>query len=99
MHGGLQLRGDLGRHSVGQIDAGSHQHAGGHLVVLGLADQVGGDMSGVGGVVGQNRDLGGTGLGVDADVRATDSLGGGDVDVPGTRDHVDRHKFGAVGVG
>ena len=99
VHGGLQLGGDFAVGGVGQLDAGGDQHAGGHLVVLGLADQVGGDMRRVGGVVGEDRDLGGPGLGVDADLRAADPLGGGDVDVAGPGDHVDRRQFGPVGVG
>ena len=78
---------------------GRDQHAGGHLVVFGLADQVGGDVHRVGGVVGQDRDLGGAGLGVDADLRAADPLGGGDVDVARPGDHVDRSQFRSVGVG
>ena len=72
---------------------------GGHLVVLGLADQVGGDVAGIGGVVGEDGDLRRAGLGVDADLRAADPLGGGDVDVARAGDHVDRRQLGAVGVG
>ena len=53
----------------------------------------------VGGVVGQDRDLGGSGLGVDSDLRTADALGGGDVDVARPGDHVHRREFGAVGVG
>ena len=49
------------RHGVGDEDGG------GQRVVLGLADQVGGDVHRVGGVVGEDRDLGRAGLGVDAD--------------------------------
>ena len=41
----------------------------------------------------------GPGLGVDADLRAAQPLGGGDVDVAGPGDHVDRRQLGAVGVG
>ena len=55
--------------------------------------------TGIGGVVGQDRDLGRAGFGVDADLRAADPLGGGDVDVARPGDHVDRRQFGAVGVG
>ena len=49
---------------------------GGQRVVLGLADQVGGDVRRVGGVVGQDRDLGRAGLGVDADDALEQPLGG-----------------------
>jgi hypothetical protein len=60
--------GELGHDRVGQRDARvGDEHRRGERVVLGLADQVGGDVGGVGGVVGEDRDLGGPGLGVDAD--------------------------------
>ena len=58
--------------------------------MLGLADQVGGDVDGVGAVVGQDRDLGRTRLGVDADQALEQPLGGDDVDVAGAGDQVDR---------
>src|SRR5690606_29722168 len=65
------------------------QDAGGQRVVLGLADQVGGDVHRVGAVVGEDGDLGGAGLGVDAHHAAHQPLGGGDVDVarPGHQVH------------
>ena len=59
-------------------------------VVLGLADQVGGDVHGVGAVVGQDRDLGRPRLGVDADQALEQPLGGDDVDVAGAGHQVDR---------
>ena len=99
VHGGLELAGQFGIGGGGQRRTVGHQHAGGHLVVLGLADQVGRDVHRVGGVVGQDRDLGGSGLGVDSDLRTADALGGGDVDVARPGDHVHRREFGAVGVG
>ena len=43
--------------------------------VLGLAEQVGGDVGGHRGVVGQDRDLGRTGLAVDADDALDQALG------------------------
>ena len=58
--------------------------------MLGLADQVGGDERRVGGVVGEDRDLGRAGLGVDADHAPQQPLGRDDVDVAGTGDQVDR---------
>ena len=85
VHGGLQLDGEFAVGGVGERGARRDQHAGGHLVVFGLADQVGGDVHRIGGVVGQDRDLGGAGLGVDADLRTADPLGGGDVDVARAR--------------
>ena len=58
--------------------------------MLGLADQVGGDVHRVGGGVGEDRDLGRAGLGVDADHAAHQPFGGGDVDVARAGDDVDR---------
>ena len=98
VHGGLELAGQLGVGGIGQCDAVGDQHAGGHHIVFGLADHVGGDVRRAGGVVGQDRDLGGAGLGVDADLGPADPLGGGDVDVARPGDHVDRRQFRAVGV-
>lgn len=67
--------------------------------MLGLADQVGGDVRRVGCVVGQDGDLGRAGLGVDADDAAQQPLGGGDPDVARPGDHVDRVAVrGALGV-
>ncbi len=60
----------------------------GERVVLGLADQVGGDVHRVGRGVGEDRDLGRTGLGVDADLPGEVALGGGDPDVAGAGHHV-----------
>ncbi len=74
------------------------QHRGGARIVLGLADQVRGNVARVRAVVGKNRDLGGTGLGVDADHAAHQPLGRSDVDVAGTGDEIDRVALaGAVG--
>ena len=58
--------------------------------MLGLADQVGGDVHRVGGVVGEDRDLGRAGLGVDADHAAQQPLRRGHVDVARAGDQVDR---------
>src|SRR5690606_9092448 len=60
------------------------------------ADQVGGDVAGVGGVVGEHRDLGGAGLGVDADDPLEQALGGGDPDVAGAGDHVGAGAFASA---
>ena len=70
--------------------------------LLGLADEVGSDVHRVGGVVGQHGDLGGAGLGVDADQALEQALGGRDVDVAGAGDKVDRlghHRVLALTVG
>ena len=58
--------------------------------MLGLADQVGGDVVRVGGVVGEDGDLGRAGLGVDADAALQQPLGRGDPDRPGAGDHRNR---------
>ena len=58
-------------------------------VVLGLGDQVRGDVIGIRAVVGEHGDLGGAGLGVDADDPLQQALGGGDVDVARTGDEAD----------
>ncbi len=87
--GGRDPARQFGVHGVGEVGRGGHQHAGGQLVVLGLADEVGGDVDRVGGVVGEHGDLGRTGLGVDADQPAQFPLGGGHVDVARPGDQVD----------
>ena len=56
-------------------------------------------MGGVGGVIGQDRNLGRAGFGVDAHLRTADPLGGRDIDVAGSGDHVDRREFAAIRVG
>lgn len=58
--------------------------------MLGLAHEVGRHVVGVGGVVGEDRDLGGAGLGIDADEPLEQSLGGDDPDVARPRD--ERHR-------
>ena len=74
------------------------QHRGGQRVVLGLADQVGGDVRRVGGLVGEDRDLGRPGLGVDADPALEQPLGGDRPDVARPGDQVDlRARPDAVG--
>ena len=75
------------------------EHAGRHRVVLGLADQVGGDEPGVGRVVGDDGDLGGSGLAVDRHGALQVALGRGDVDVAGAGDEVDRLDRAAGGGG
>ena len=67
-----------------------HQDCGGLRIVLGLGDEVGGDVDRVGGPVGQHGDLGRPGLGVDDDLASEQSLGGDHVDVAGPADQVHR---------
>ncbi len=89
---------ELALDRVGQLGRVGDQHGGGERVVLGLADQVGGDVDRVGGGVGEDRDLGRAGLGVDADHALEQALRGGDVDVAGAGDQDGRAALlGAVG--
>ena len=53
----------------------------------------------VSGVIGEDRDLGGPGLGVDADLRTADPLRRRHVDVARPGDHVDRGQLCAVRIG
>ncbi len=65
--------------------------------MLGLADQVGGHVARVGGQVGEDGDLGGPGLGVDADPALEQPLGRDHVDVARPGDHVHRAAAGLAG--
>ena len=56
---------ELGAHAVGELLRVGDQHGGGDLVVLGLADEVGGDEAGIRVLVGDDQDLGGSGFRVD----------------------------------
>lgn len=85
-------------HRLGEVHGVGDQDGGGQRVVLGLADQVGGDVHRVGGGVGEDGDLGGAGLRVDADAALEQALGRGDPDVAGAGDHAHRTALlGAVG--
>ena len=88
--------GQLGLDRVGQLRAGRDQHRGGDRVVLGLADQVGGDVRRVGGVVGEDRDLGRAGLGVDADAALEQPLGRRRPRCCRARSPVDRRRTASV---
>jgi hypothetical protein len=66
--------------------------------VFGLGQQVGGDPVGVVGAVGDHQHLRGTGDGIDADRAENPAFGGGDIDIAGSDDLVDRaDRLGAVG--
>ncbi len=96
--GGRDLRLQLLVHRVRELDGVGDEDGGRERVVLGLADQVGGDVHRVGGGVGEDRDLGRARFGVDADLAGEVALGGGDPDVAGAGDHVGgRAGLGAVG--
>ncbi len=75
---------------VGELRRVGDQDGGGHRVVLGLADEVGGDVHRVGVASARDGDLGRAGLGVDADGALDVPLGRGDVDVARAGDDVDR---------
>ena len=61
--------------------------------------KVGRDVLGVGGGVGEDRDLGGAGLGVDADDPLEQALGGGDVDVARAGHEAHREALAALPCG
>ncbi len=65
------------------------EHRGAAGSVLGLRQQVGGDQRRIGGVVGDDDDLGGAG-GIASNLPLDGPLGQRDVGVAGTDDHVDR---------
>jgi hypothetical protein len=81
---------ELAVHRVEQVGAGRDEQAGRVGVVLGLRDQVDGDVRRVGRVVGQDADLGRTGLRVDADDALEQPLGRRHVDVARPGNEVDR---------
>ena len=66
--GGRDLPLELGVDRVRERVAGGDQHGRGRRVVLGLGDQVRGDVHRVRRLVGEHRDLGGPGLAVDPDL-------------------------------
>ena len=88
--GGGYLPGELLIDAVGQGGVGGDEQARGELVVLGLGDQVGGDVPGVGGVVGDDRHLRRAGFAIGADHAAEHALGRGHVDVARAGDDVGR---------
>ncbi|SLC69526.1 Uncharacterised protein [Mycobacteroides abscessus subsp. massiliense] len=99
VHCSRQLRGGLLDHRVGKCRTVGDQDAGRQHIVFGLADQVRGHMHRIGGLVGENRDLGGAGLRVDAHQRSAQPLGSGHIDVSGPGDHVDRCELCPIGIG
>ena len=86
--------------AVGELLAVGDEDRRGERVVLGLADEVGGDVVGVGGVVGEDRRSRSAGLGVDADEALEQALGGDDPDVAGAGDerHGRRRRLAVVHV-
>ena len=88
------LRTQFGLGALGEPCVGGDQQACGQRAVLGLGDQVSREEPGVGGVVGDDRDLGRARLGVHPDGAGQQPLGRGHVGVAGPGDHVHR---GAVG--
>ena len=88
--------GDLAVDGLGECGRGSDEHAGGHGVVFGLADEVVGDPDWVSGVVGKDGDFGGAGFGVDADHATDEAFRGGDVDIAGAGNHVDGFEVGVT---
>ena len=80
---------DFGRDGVSELRRIGYEHRGGQLVVLGLADEVGGDEVGVGRGIRDHEDLGRSRLGVDADDASDEALGCCDVVVARAGDDID----------
>lgn len=66
MHRRRQLSSQFGIGGIGEVLTRGNQHTGSHLIVLGLTDQIRGNVCGVGCVVGQDRDFGRPRFGVNA---------------------------------
>ena len=95
-----QLLLDGGLNGPGQRLAVGDEDGGGVLVVLGLAEQVGGDDAGVTLAVGDDQDLAGTGHHVDADLAEDLLLGLGHELIAGADDLIHAgHTLGAVSQG
>ena len=89
---------DLDARPVGELLRIGDQHAGRQLVVLGLREQVGGDVARVGGVVREDQDLARSGDHVDVDLAEHHLLRGRHVDVARAHDLVHpRDRRRAVG--
>ena len=92
------LRAQFGVGALGEPWVGGDEQARGQRAVLGLRDQVGREEPRVGGVVGDDRDLGRARLGVHSDGAGQQPLGRGHVGVARPGDHVHRSAVGgAVG--
>ena len=77
-------------HLVGDFGGVGEQHGTGELIMLGLADEVGGQKAWIGGFIGDDADFGGAGDRVDAHERGDQRLGGSHKDVARTGDLVNR---------
>ncbi len=80
---------DFAGHGLGERLRIGHEHGRGLLVVLGLADQIGGDQARVRCGVRDDEDLGGAGLGIRPDHTRDGALGGRDEVVARTADDID----------
>ena len=90
----------LGLHGLGQIPAVGDKHGAGQLIVLGLAQKVGGHPRGVAAAIRQNKNFGRSCDHINADLAENLALGGGNIDVAGADDLVHGgYTFGAVGKG
>ena len=98
MLGAARLGLELGADGVDELRGVRDEHRAGAGVVLGLADEVRGDQRGARGCVGEDRDLGGARLGVDADDTLDEAFGGRDEDVAGPGDDVDGFEGGQPAV-
>ncbi len=94
----FKLRFQFRRHLSGDLLAGGDQHGERQRVVFGLGQEVGGDMGGVGVLVGDDQHLAGAGDHVDLHPPRHLPLGLGDELVAGADDHIrPGHGFGAEG--
>ena len=95
---GLELGLNFPGNGLGQFSGVGDQDGGGHLVVLRLAEQVGGHPGGVGISVGNHQHLGGAGDHVDVHQSKHLPLGLGHIGVAGAHDLVHLgHRFRPVG--
>ena len=101
--GAWQLRNlhlQLGLHGLGQLPAVGDQHRAGQLVMLGLAQQVGGYPCGVAAAVCQHQNLGRAGNHINANLAENLALCRCNVDISGADNLVHGgHALGAVGKG
>ena len=90
----------LGLHGLGQLPAVGDKHGAGQLVMLGLAQKVGGHPRGVAAAVRQNKNFRRSCDHINADLAENLALGGGNIDVAGADDLVHGgNTLGAVGKG
>jgi len=93
---GCCQHGQARRHRLGECGRVGHEHRRGKLIVLGLAEQVGGDEQWVGGSIRYDENVGRPSFGIDAGLTANEAFGGGNIDVAGAGDDLHRVKADAL---